>query len=566
MTPRRPQLIRDGIVGLWLVAAIGVTLVHRWVPDAVWVMIHLVLLGGLSHAALVWSEHFAHTLLRTLPEPHQQRLHDARALTLAAGALFALIGVPAKLWPLVALGAALVIAAVGWHGVHLWRAMRRALPGRFRIVIRYYLAAAACLPIGASFGAALAWGLDDELRGRLVIAHLVFNLLGWIGLTVTGTLITFWATMLRTRLDDRAERLARQALPLLGAGLVIMSGGALIGLRWLTTLGLLGYLAGLGWWGRALLRPLRAKPPREFAAASVAAALVWAVVGLAWLGGILIVARSWPDVLDAVPSVAGVFVIGFAAQLLTGALSYLLPSVRGGGPSAVRAARRWFDRGTTVRLAIINGGLVLWLLPTPSWVRVTVSSLVLIALATFVPLAVGGVRASVTGRQQRDPAAEPVVASVWSPRQLVAAVTALGLMIAIGVGIDPAAAGINVTAPTTAVTPTGNTTRVEVTAHGMTFTPNRITVPRGDRLVIVLTNTDPVTTHDLALGGVRTARLRPGQSAELDAGLIGSSAQGWCSVPGHRQMGMVLDIVVEGDPAATAQPGHGQPHGADGAD
>src|SRR5688572_13594129 len=34
-----------------------------------------------------------------------------------------------------------------------------------------------------------------------------------ICLTMTGTLVTLWPTMLRTRMDDRAERLARQSLP-----------------------------------------------------------------------------------------------------------------------------------------------------------------------------------------------------------------------------------------------------------------------------------------------------------------------------------------------------------------
>ncbi|NLH70235.1 MAG: multicopper oxidase domain-containing protein, partial [Brooklawnia sp.] len=38
-------------------------------------------------------------------------------------------------------------------------------------------------------------------------------------------------------------------------------------------------------------------------------------------------------------------------------------------------------------------------------------------------------------------------------------------------------------------------------------------------------------------------------------GVIGASVQGWCTITGHRQMGMVFDIVVAG---ATASPGTGQ--------
>lgn len=126
-SPRRPRVARDGSLALWLVAAIVVAFAHRWVADSVWVMVHLVLLGALTHAALVWSEHFSHTLLRARVQTRDERRQDVRTLTLAAGALLALVGVPADAWPLVAVGVTLVIVALGWHGVHLWRTMRRAL-------------------------------------------------------------------------------------------------------------------------------------------------------------------------------------------------------------------------------------------------------------------------------------------------------------------------------------------------------------------------------------------------------------------------------------------------------
>ena len=131
---------------------------------------------------------------------------------------------------------------------------------------------------------------------------------------------------------------------------------------------------------------------REFAPASVLAALLWAIVGLVWVGWLLATAGSWAAVADTIPTVAGVFAVGFAAQLLSGALSYLIPSVMGGGPSVVRAGRDWFDRGATVRLVVINGGLLLWLLPVASWVKVTTSVAVLAALAAFIPLLLGGAR------------------------------------------------------------------------------------------------------------------------------------------------------------------------------
>ncbi|WP_454227124.1 hypothetical protein [Propioniciclava flava] len=306
-TPSRPRSrrLRDQIAVGWLLAAVAVSLVHRWVPSATWLMIHLVLLGALTHSALVWSEHFAHTLLHTVPDDAGRRRQDARVALLAVGSVLVFLGVPLTAWPLVVVGATAVAGAVVWHAVHLVAVLRAALPSRFRIVTRTYVAAALCLPVGAGFGAALAFGLPEEWKGRLLIAHMGANLLGWVGLTVTGTLVTFWPTMLRTRMDDRAEMLARQALPIQLGGLTVLVAGALLGWTPLALAGLVGYTAGLVWWGRALVRPLRAHGLREFAPASVLAALIWAAVGLVWTGWLLGTTPTWADLADTIPTVAG---------------------------------------------------------------------------------------------------------------------------------------------------------------------------------------------------------------------------------------------------------------------
>ena len=261
---RRPRsFARDRLGLVWLVAAVVVALVHRSVPDATWLMVHLVLLGGLTHAILVWSAHFAQALLRSVPRPRDGSDADVRLWLHAGGSLALFFGVPTAQWWLVVAGATVVGGVVVWHALVLLRDLRRSLPGRFRVTLRYYLAAAGCLPVGAAFGATLAFGLDDTWHARFLVAHTLVNLLGWVGLTVLGTLVTLWPTVLRTRMDDRADRLARQALPVVGAAVVILPAGALLGLRWVVVAGLVAYLAGVAWGGRALLRPAVAKPPRS---------------------------------------------------------------------------------------------------------------------------------------------------------------------------------------------------------------------------------------------------------------------------------------------------------------
>jgi hypothetical protein len=38
-------------------------------------------------------------------------------------------------------------------------------------------------------------GLPDEWHERVLVAHVAVNVLGWMGITVLGTLVTLWPTM-----------------------------------------------------------------------------------------------------------------------------------------------------------------------------------------------------------------------------------------------------------------------------------------------------------------------------------------------------------------------------------
>ncbi|MFQ6171526.1 multicopper oxidase domain-containing protein [Oryzobacter sp. R7] len=581
-TPSRlswPLRDRPGLV--WMTLAVVVALVHPFVPGSRWLMVHLVLLGALTHSAMVWSTHFTQALLKTPPTIDDRAWQNRRIALLLVGATLVLVGVPTGFWPLTVLGAVGVSLAVVWHGAQLWRRLRRALPGRFRITVRYYLAAAACVPVGAGFGAWLARGLDDDLHGRVLVAHSMTMVLGWIGLTVTGTLVTLWPTMLRTRMDDRAERLARQALPVLLVGVTVLVVGAVSGMRWVALTGLAGYAAGLGWWGRALLAPVRQAAPRSFATRSVVASLAWGVVAVGAVAWRLASSSSWQAVADSYGLVATVVAVGLAGQLLPGALAHLIPTVLGGGPSVGRAAAAWFEKGGVWRLVVVNAGLVLCLLPVPSAVRVGVSVLVLAALAAFVPLLLRAVRAAVAARRQlvadvaraKAEGTRPTPPTAladdrrWrSGPQLVAAAASLAVAVSLGVAADPDAAGLLAAGSggsglrgAVSVAATGHTTRVRVEAHDMRFEPATLSVPYGDRLVIDLVNVDGGSPHDLSFGdGVDSGRVMPGRSATVDAGVVGASARGWCTVVGHRQMGMVLDVVVTGAPQSG-----GQAHGGE---
>ncbi|HSO63831.1 MAG TPA: multicopper oxidase domain-containing protein, partial [Ornithinibacter sp.] len=355
--------------------------------------------------------------------------------------------------------------------------------------------------------------------------------------------------------------------------------GAMAGWRPVALVGLLGYVVGLVWWGRALVAPARQDPPRSFATWSVTAALCWAAVAIALVGWRLATSPSWAALADGYGVVAVVLAVGLAVQLLFGALSHLIPTVLGGGPSVVRAATSWLDRAAPWRVTVVNLGLLVCLLPVPSAVRVGVSALVLVALVAFLPLLLRAIAAAVAARREllasvaeadargvRPPREPSGPARAWSGSQLLTGVASLALVAGLGVAVDPAAAGLATAAPPGAtaaggtaaaaaapVEPSGHTTRLRVEAHDMAFVPTSVTVPHGDRLVIDLVNVDDGSPHDLAFGDdVRSGRVMPGRSRTLDVGVVGASTRGWCTIVGHRQMGMVLDVVVSGAPTTDA--------------
>lgn len=74
--------------------------------------------------------------------------------------------------------------------------------------------------------------------------------------------------------------------------------------------------------------------------------------------------------------------------------------------------------------------------------------------------------------------------------------------------------------------------------------PERVEVPAGTHVMVEVTNNGDIA-HDLNLNGeTGTDRLQPGESQTADFGVIDADAQAWCTVPGHKEAGMVLTIAV----------------------
>ncbi|WP_102510279.1 multicopper oxidase domain-containing protein [Sanguibacter massiliensis] len=586
------HLAANAPVVVWLLATFGVSLVHREVAVSAWLLVHLTLLGAVTNAILVWSAHFADALLRRRTDGRARRGQAVRLVVLNVGVLTTVVGMVTSRWPVTLAGAAVVGLAVAWHGAALARSTRGALTGPLAVCVRFYVAAAWLLPFGAAAGVLLARGAGPGWHARLVLAHTGLNVLGFVGLTVLGTLVTLWPTMLRTTMDPRAVRAVTPTLAWTLGGLGIGVVGALTGVRLLAAAGVVAYVVGVFCALVPMAGAARRRPPASFATLSAASAVVWWLGTLVTVVVLLVVTPSWTALEARLGALTVPLVGGFAAQVLLGALTYLVPVVLGGGPAGVRTTAARLERGALTRIVVANGALLVFVLPGSSALRALSSIAALGAGVSFLvllALALWDHRRARLGRMATVEAPEPPVPgtpqgpqveAVRGPAratQLAAGVAVLALVVAGAAALDPsglrlaAMPGGDVAggAAGAAVTPTGRTTTVEVEARDMRFTPSRIEVPAGDRLVLVVRNTDPTTVHDLALDtGAFTGRLAVGASATLDVGVVGRAIEGWCTIVGHRQSGMTLDIVptglaASGDaaPGATDAPSDGTDHG-----
>ncbi|MEV4555351.1 multicopper oxidase domain-containing protein [Nonomuraea wenchangensis] len=542
--PPRPRaswhLRANAVVVGWLALTVVAVLAGDVLPAPRWLLIHVFLLGAISTAILIWSEHFTVALLRVRTPPGRGSL--ARLGLLNAGAVAVLAGVSAGPWQVAAAGAALVAGVVLWHAAVLVTLVRQALPGRFGHVIGWYVAAPVALATGGVLGGLLAADVGHgAAHERMQAAHAVVNLFGWIGLTVLGTLFTLWPTVLRTRMADGTRRASRLGLRLAVPGLAVATGGLLAGWRWVALAGLVAYAAG----ALAALVPLadalRRRRPHTGAAWMLGAAIAWFEVALV-ANAVVVATRPAAGVAAALEPLLPLVLVGFVAQVLFGSLLHLLPAVLGGGPARFKENAALLERGWPARLAALNVGVPLLVLPVPSPVVLLGWALVLGSAVAFVALAV-------TALTRARPAS-------WRSLPAVAGVAAGCLLTAAAVVV----ATTGGTGPAT-VTVTGSRT-VEVTLSGMSIRPAVIEAPPGTVLTLRVTNAD-AQRHDLRLAtGERTPALAPGQSATLKLAALGAAVDGWCTVAGHRAAGMTMRIVPTGTDTSAHTGGHDDGHAA----
>ncbi len=83
---------------------------------------------------------------------------------------------------------------------------------------------------------------------------------------------------------------------------------------------------------------------------------------------------------------------------------------------------------------------------------------------------------------------------------------------------------------------------VVVVMEDIYFEPDRIEVAAGEPIEVLLVNEGGIV-HDLVTDDWESGEIRPGRTGVVTAS-FSESVVAWCSIPGHRDAGMELEIVV----------------------
>ncbi|GAA1957258.1 hypothetical protein GCM10009838_11550 [Catenulispora subtropica] len=357
-------MVAAALVTGYLLAAVVVIVAQRAVPVPQWLALHLLLLGAATNAVFVWSRHFTQALLHA--RPGSENAAHTRLGVLNAGVVSVLAGVAAAWTPLAIAGATLVAAAVIAHVMSLIAMARGAtMAGRLRITVRFYVAGGFALALGASLGALLASHAahSDSWERAVVLTHAHLNVLGWLGLSVIGTQFMLWPAVLRTRMVDDAPAVARRVLTGAVAGLAVAVASLLLSpelgaAHWTAAAGMALYAGSVTYSLKPALSEVRTGRPRSAPAFALLAGNLWLIAAL----GIDVVGLAFgTDTADSLLDhvLVPVLGIGVVVQILTGALSFLLPVTVGGGPAGNRRMSAVLAYGWPVRAVLGNAGVMI---------------------------------------------------------------------------------------------------------------------------------------------------------------------------------------------------------------
>ncbi len=364
MRPRTTTRVSMLAARAWLTLAALSLVLPEGDRLVTWLPLHLALAGGVTAAISGAMQNFVLALTATPPPSGGLVLTQLASITV--GAAMIALGRPLGHGTWVAVGGGVFLLGVALLGAVVVRARRRSLHKRHPISIAMYGAAILAMLVGGTFGAIVgSVALGGETWLGLRQAHMTLNLLGWVSLTIVGTLVTFLPTVLRIRMPSWH---GWATVGLLVGGLAAIATGLATRLAWLAGIGGVAYAAGaLGvlWLVAKVLRTPRTWPV-PVAAKHLLSAVAWFVVGSIALAVAL--ARGLDGFAAFRSPYLAIFAVGWAIQTLLGAWLYLLPMGRPGHPDDRRRQLAAIELGGAVQLVALNAGVLLLVLAGAGWV------------------------------------------------------------------------------------------------------------------------------------------------------------------------------------------------------
>jgi nitrite reductase (NO-forming) len=333
-----------------------------------WLPLHLLLAGAATTAIAGVMPFFSAAVSGAPPANSAVRL--AGVLAVAVGAVVLVIG--RGFWPGVPGVSGSVVAGIGglvYIGGLL--AVTAATLGPLRAAVgprRFFMGAiygVALLNIivGVSLSTLflLGWGPVIAAWGALKPAHAWLNLFGFVSLVIGGSLLHLLPTVVGARI--RRTRASLVTFAALATGPALVALGFVLGSDQLAVGGALVTFvaaAALGWHAVAVMRS-RARWTTDpawhrFTSWSLIAGILWFLVASLIALGQVIAGGSSAGGWSLAPLVAPLGV-GWAAQVLIGAWSHLVPAVGPGTPPQHARQRYLLGLAATPRLLLANGGV-----------------------------------------------------------------------------------------------------------------------------------------------------------------------------------------------------------------
>ena len=329
---RPPLFFLTGLVWLILSSLLGLGLLFGMVlatplPSYFRLLhVHGALVGGVAQMILGAMVTFIPSLLMTSRD--RSTSHPLLYLAINAGTIGLLVGFATSHSAMIATAGLVVVVAflaVIGDGLNQVRSSLVSPP----LNLWFYGVAVLVLLIGIGIGEAMALGLiESTSRGLARLGHIHLNLLGFVTLTIVGTMHNLFPTVLNIPLHS--PKLARLTFFLMPAGVVGLVVGFMIPSLPVQIGAGVALIAASCIYGYNILRTwITAGRPRNIAADHLMAATLFLILAIT-TGVLVSVNYLWspPKVpfgtlhLVAYTHLA---LIGFVLQTILGALSHLLP-------------------------------------------------------------------------------------------------------------------------------------------------------------------------------------------------------------------------------------------------